>query len=111
MGPEWGPLSLASKLRSYLIEVAAPVEKGENTAVGDPLRRQRDTVRKSWHLLRRQAAVARSVYFARGLGPRSSAFHVDVKKGEELRGLGVGHDRQDATLCLALGKMYRMANA
>jgi hypothetical protein len=29
------------------------------------------SIRKSWHSLRRQAAVARSVYFACGLKPQS----------------------------------------
>jgi hypothetical protein len=48
------------------------VKKSENTVVGI---RHADHVepciRKNWQQLRRQAAVARSVEFARGLRPRS----------------------------------------
>jgi hypothetical protein len=51
---------------------STPVKKSENTAVGI---RHADHVapfiRKSWQSLRRQAAVAQSVCFARGLRPRS----------------------------------------
>jgi hypothetical protein len=49
----------------------------ENTAVGI---RHADHVatyiRKSWHQLGQQAAVARSVQFARGLRPRNLVLHV-----------------------------------
>jgi hypothetical protein len=51
VGLERGPLSLVRvQLRSYLEEVAAPVQKAENTAVGN---RHADhvapSIRKSWH--------------------------------------------------------------
>jgi hypothetical protein len=60
---ERGPLSLVSTTEEILDgKVAAPVLKTEITAVGI---RHADHVapyiRKSWHTLRRQAAVARSV--------------------------------------------------
>jgi hypothetical protein len=70
---ERGPLGLVSTIEELLDrKVAAPVQKTENTAVGI---RHADhvvpSIRKSWQLLRRQAAVARSVYFARSLRPWS----------------------------------------
>jgi hypothetical protein len=48
------------------------------------------SIRKSWHQLRRQAEVARSVQFARGLRPRSlvlswhmsCGFHKHPQSGE-----------------------------
>jgi hypothetical protein len=53
-------------------KVAVPVKKTENTAVGI---RHADhvapSIPKSWQSLRRQAAVARSLWFARGLRPWS----------------------------------------
>jgi hypothetical protein len=63
VGLERGPLSLVSTTEELLDrKVAAPVYKTENTAVGT---RHADHVapciRKSWHSLRRQAAVAGSV--------------------------------------------------
>jgi hypothetical protein len=63
VGLERGPLSLMSTTEELLDrKVAAPVYKTENTAVGI---RHADHVasfiRKSWQLLRRQAAVARLV--------------------------------------------------
>jgi hypothetical protein len=63
VGLERGPLSLVSTTEELLDrEVAAPVQKTENTAVGI---RHADHVapfnRKRWQSLRRQAAVARSV--------------------------------------------------
>jgi hypothetical protein len=63
VGLERGPLSLVSTTEELLDrKVAAPVKKTENTAVGI---RYADhvapSIRKSWQLLRRQAAVARSV--------------------------------------------------
>jgi hypothetical protein len=63
VGLERSPLSLVSTTEELLDrKVAAPVEKTENTDVGI---RHADHVapfvRKSWQLLRRQAAVARSV--------------------------------------------------
>jgi hypothetical protein len=63
VGLERGPLSLVSTTEELLdINVAAPVYKTENTAVGI---RHADHVapfiRKSWQSLRRQAAVALSV--------------------------------------------------
>jgi hypothetical protein len=55
VGLERGPLSLVSTTEEVLDrKVAAPV-----------------SIRKSWQSLRRQAAVARSAYFARGLIPWS----------------------------------------
>jgi hypothetical protein len=60
VGLERGPLSLATQIEKLLErKVAAPVQKAENTTVGT-----RDTdhvafsIRKSWHKLRRKAAVA-----------------------------------------------------
>jgi hypothetical protein len=72
-GSERGPLSLMSSTEELLDrKVAAPVQKTENTAVGI---RHADhvepSIRKIWQSLRRQAAVARSVWFARGLRPWS----------------------------------------
>jgi hypothetical protein len=71
VGLERGPLSLGGTTEELLDrKVAAPVYKIENTAVGI---RHDDHVapyiRKSWQSLRQQAAVARSVQFARGLRP------------------------------------------
>jgi hypothetical protein len=73
VGLERGSLSLVSTTEELLDrKVAAPVKKTENTAVGT---RHADHVapfiRKSWQPLRREAAVARSVFFARGLRPWS----------------------------------------
>jgi hypothetical protein len=70
---ERGPLSLVSTIEELLDrKVTAHVYKTENAAVGI---RHADHVayfsRKSWQSLRRQAAVARSVYFACGLRPWS----------------------------------------
>jgi hypothetical protein len=62
-GSGTGPLSLASTTAELLDrQVAAPVQKTENTAVG--IRHADDlapSISKSWQSLRRQAAVARSV--------------------------------------------------
>jgi hypothetical protein len=63
VGLKRGPLSLVSTTEELLDrKVAAPVQKTENTAVGT---RHADHVapfiRRSWQLLRREAAVARSV--------------------------------------------------
>jgi hypothetical protein len=71
--PGLGPLSLVSTIEELLDrKVAAPVSKTENTAVGI---RHADhvapSIRKSWQSLRQQAAVARSVQFARALRPWS----------------------------------------
>jgi hypothetical protein len=57
---------------SYLKEkVSAPVWKIENTTVGiRHVHHVTPSIRKIWLLLRRQAAVARSVEFARGLRQR-----------------------------------------
>jgi hypothetical protein len=73
VGLERGPLSLVSTTEELLDrKVAAPVYKPENRAVGI---RHADhvalSIRKSWQSLRRQAALALSVYFARGLKPWS----------------------------------------
>jgi hypothetical protein len=73
VGLERGPLNLVSTTEELLDrKVAAPVYKTENTAVGI---RHADhvapSIRKSWQSLRRQAAVAQSVQFARGLRPWS----------------------------------------
>jgi hypothetical protein len=73
VGLERGPLSLVSTTEELLDRnVVAPVLKTENTAVGI---RHADhvapSILKSWQSLRRQAAVTRSVYFARGLRPWS----------------------------------------
>jgi hypothetical protein len=71
VGLERGPLSLVSTTEELLDrKVAASVWKTENMAVEI---RHADHVapfiRKSWQSLHRQAAVARSVEFARGLRP------------------------------------------
>jgi hypothetical protein len=60
-------------MRSDLEEkVAAPVYKAENMTVGIRCAEHATpSIRKSWRLLRRQAAVSRSVLFASGLRPRS----------------------------------------
>jgi hypothetical protein len=73
VGLELGALSLVSTTEELLDrKVAAPVQEIENTAVGI---RHADhvvpSIRKSWQSLHRQAAVARSVLFARGLRPWS----------------------------------------
>jgi hypothetical protein len=73
VGLERGPLSLVSTNEELLDrKVAAPVHKIKNTDVGI---RHADhvapSIRKNWQSLRRQAAVARSIEFARGLGPWS----------------------------------------
>jgi hypothetical protein len=73
VGLEWGPLSLVSTTEELVDrKVAVPVQKTENMAVGI---RHTDhvapSIRKSWQSLNRQTAVARSVYFARGLRPWS----------------------------------------
>jgi hypothetical protein len=67
--PERGPLSPVSTTEELLDrKVAAPVYKIENTAEGiRHADRVAPSIRTSWQSLRRQAAVARSVYFARGL--------------------------------------------
>jgi hypothetical protein len=63
VGLERGPLSLVSTTKELLDrKVAAPVYKTENTAVGiSHADHVAPSIRKSWHSLRRQAAVARSV--------------------------------------------------
>jgi hypothetical protein len=71
VGLELGPLNLVSTTGELLDRnVAAPIYKTENTAVGI---RHADNVApsisESWQSLRRQAAVALSVYFAGGLRP------------------------------------------
>jgi hypothetical protein len=63
VGLERGPLSLMSTTEELLDrKVAAPLYETENTAVGI---RYADhvspSIRKSWHSLHQQAAVARSV--------------------------------------------------
>jgi hypothetical protein len=73
LGLERGPLSLVSTTEELLDrKVAAPVKKTENMAEGI---RHADhvssSIRTSWQSLRRQAAVARTVSFARGLRPWS----------------------------------------
>jgi hypothetical protein len=73
VGLERGSLRLVSTTEELLDrKVAASVYKTENTAVGI---RHADhvtpTIRKSWQSLRRQAAVARSILFARELRPWS----------------------------------------
>jgi hypothetical protein len=77
VGLERGSFSLVSTTEELLDrKVAAPVEKIGNTAVGI---RHADhvapSIRKSWLSLRRQAAVVRSVYFARGLRPWSLVYY------------------------------------
>jgi hypothetical protein len=63
VGLERGPLSLMSTTEELLDRnVAAPVKKIENTAVGiHHADHVAPSIRKSWQSLRRQAAVARSV--------------------------------------------------
>jgi hypothetical protein len=62
-GLERGPLSLVSTTKELLDrQVAAPVWKTENTAVGiRPADHVAPSIRKSWQSLRRQAAVTWSV--------------------------------------------------
>jgi hypothetical protein len=71
----WKGVHSASRvqLRSYLKEnVAVPVSKTENTAVGiSHADHVAPSIRKSWLQLCRQAAVAPSVELTRGLRPRS----------------------------------------
>jgi hypothetical protein len=76
VGLERGPLSLVSTTEELLDrKVAAPVYKIENTAVRIRyVDNVAPSIRKSWQSLRRQAAVARSVQFARGLSPWSFFF-------------------------------------
>jgi hypothetical protein len=73
VGLERGPLSLVSTTEELLDrKVAAPVWKTENTALGiRHADRVAPSIRKNWQSLRRQAAVAWSVWFARGLRPCS----------------------------------------
>jgi hypothetical protein len=81
VGLKRGALSLVSTTDELLDrKVAAPVYKTENTAVGI---RHADHVapsirKKLQQSLRRQAAVARSVEFARGLRSWSLVFLVSV---------------------------------
>jgi hypothetical protein len=87
VGLERGPPSLVSTTEELLDrKVAAPVQKTENTAVGI---RHADhvtpSIRKSWQSLRRQAAVARSVSFARGLRPWSLVFSLEDGRKTFLR--------------------------
>jgi hypothetical protein len=76
VGLERGPLSLVSTTEELLDrKVVAPVYKTENTAGG--IRHAvhvAPSLRTSWQSLRRQAAVAGSVSFARELRPRSLVF-------------------------------------
>jgi hypothetical protein len=79
VGLERGALSLVSTTEELLDrKIAAPVLKTEKYAGGI---RHADHVapyiRTCWQSLRRQAAVARSVYFARGLRPWSLVFFRD----------------------------------
>jgi hypothetical protein len=73
VGLERGPLSLVGTTEELLgtkssgsglenLEYAVEIRYADHVAT---------SVSRSWHYLRRQAAVARSVYFARGLRPRS----------------------------------------
>jgi hypothetical protein len=76
VGLELGPLSLVSTTEELLDrKVATTVYKTENKAVRI---RHADhvapSIPKSWQSLRRQAAVALSVQFARGFGPWSLVF-------------------------------------
>jgi hypothetical protein len=75
---ERGTLSLVSTTEELLDrKVAAPVYKIENTAVG--IRHAEfvaPSIRKRWQSLRRQAAVARSVWFACRLRPWSLIFFI-----------------------------------
>jgi hypothetical protein len=84
------------QLRSYLKEkVTAPVQKYENTAVGichaDHVV---PSIRKSWHELRRQAAAAWSVYFARRLRLRSLFVYTDFMGFIEESGVKLAHSTQ-----------------
>jgi hypothetical protein len=64
--------ALWGQLRSYLEEiVAAPVKKTKTNDWGDPLRWARDTLYpQKLALLRQEAAVARSAYYASRQKPR-----------------------------------------
>jgi hypothetical protein len=63
VGLEQVPLSLVGTTEELLVrKVASPVYKTKNTAVGIRYADQvAPSIRKSWQLLRRQSAVARSV--------------------------------------------------
>jgi hypothetical protein len=82
VGLKRGPLSLVSTIQELLGRKSSGSGL-ENREYGrrDPPRWPRDTpsIRWSWHKLRRQAAVARSVSFARGLKPRSCYYLLIVK--------------------------------
>jgi hypothetical protein len=68
---ERGPLSPVSTIKELLgRKVAAPMRKPANTPVEIPHADHVTRAGQGWHWLHRQAAVARSVLFARGLRPR-----------------------------------------
>jgi hypothetical protein len=71
VGLELGPLSLESKIEELLERES----RGYFLESRDYGRRDLFTThRKNWHLLRRQAAVALSIEFAREVRPRSGRF-------------------------------------
>jgi hypothetical protein len=70
---ERGPVSLVSTTGELLERKSCGSGlEIENTTAGiSQTDHMAPSIRKIWHLFRRQAAVARSVYFPRGLRPRS----------------------------------------
>jgi hypothetical protein len=77
VGLERGPLSLVTTTEELLERKSSGfgLEKRDYGHRGSAALTTRHlSIRKSWHYLRRQAAVARSVYFAHGLRPRSLLF-------------------------------------
>jgi hypothetical protein len=65
------------------------------------------SIRKSWHQLHRQAAVAQSVYFARGLKPRSYyywglLYHASFLSGETNK----VHDKTSTDICCVRRFLY-----
>jgi hypothetical protein len=76
VGMERGSLSLVSTTEELLgRKNRGSGLKSENTAVGIRYAdHMAPSIRKSWYWLRRQAAVPRSVYFARGLRQQSFFF-------------------------------------
>jgi hypothetical protein len=79
VGLERGPLSLVSTIEEILRRKSSGsgLENRNYSRKGSTaLTLRHPSIRKRCHLLRRQAAVARPVYFSRGLRPRSLFFCV-----------------------------------
>jgi hypothetical protein len=77
VGLKRGPLSFASTIEELFKRKSSGSGLGSGEyARRDPSRyRVATSIRKSWHSLLQQAAVALSVQFARGLRPHSLAFY------------------------------------